>query len=174
MIYQMFNAMVTVLLARFMLNDVPHAAGLFRNRSNRKLYHVSHISNLKVLTPSMPKEDIINDEVVWDIRYAGFVSGKVGLPESSKCVCFAANLEATIAINALYGVLCYIYVPETDEVPRAIWKEVKEELKDILTIDIISVEEHRFYKPVPVRLVGEVLVGSPENKICWYSNQGND
>jgi len=28
MIYQMFNAMVTVLLTKFMLNDVPHAAGM--------------------------------------------------------------------------------------------------------------------------------------------------
>lgn len=169
-IQPMFGVMVTVLMAKFILNDVPHAAGLFTNYPNRKLYHVSPISNLKVLTPSMPKEDIINGEVVWDRRYAGFVSGKIGLPESSKCVCFAANLRATLAINALHDVQCYIYVPETNEVPRAIWEEVKEEFKDILTIDLISVKEYRFYKPVPVKLVGEALVSGSVTKVHWYPN----
>jgi len=137
--------------------------------SNRKLYHVSPVSNLEVLEPSMPAEDIINGEVVWDIRYAGFVSGKIGLPESSKCVCFAADLEATLAINALHNTRYYIYVPETNEVPRAIWKEVKEELKDVLTVDFVSVKEYRFYEPVKVKLVGEVWIGVSDNKIHWYS-----
>jgi len=170
MIDQAFSTMMTLLFMKFMLNDVPHAIGLFNN-PNKKLYHVSPTPDLKILMPSMPAEDIINGEVIWDVRYAGFVSGKIGLPESSKCVCFAAKLKANLGINPPQDGYGYIYIPETNEVPRAIWKEVKEKFKDVLTVDLVSVKEYRFYKPVPIRLVGDVQIEGSDVRINWYPEQ---
>lgn len=135
------------------------------------LFHISDTPNLDILTPSLPAEDIINGESVWESRYAGFVTGKVGLPESSKCVCFAADLEADIAINPPRAGHGYIYIPKTTEVPRAIWQEVREELKDMLTTDFVSVKEYRFYMPVQVEAVGEVWVEGSKTRIDWYKSQ---
>jgi len=150
-----------------------------------KLFHISPKKGLVELTPVKPAEDIKNCSLVWDITsdLGGLISGKK-LPQSSDCVCFTGNLEMNFHCNPIKK--GYIYEPQTKEIPRKIFEElsesghIKQESEAPDWCDFRETREHRFYKPVPVKMVGEFeMTWNKEKqilepKIKWYDLEKND
>lgn len=129
------------------------------------LYHLSPYKNLKRLKPSVPAEDIINCRLVPKIGDAD-----QSLPDTSKCVCFAENLDNNFHCNPI--IKGYIYEPVTNEKPRPIHKESNPNPMSEDWCSFSLTKEHRFYKPVPVKMVGEFeLKPTPhglEPEVKWY------
>jgi hypothetical protein len=131
----------------------------------QELYHTSPQKGLSLLTPSMPAEDIINGRLV------GKTMADPKLPKSSKSVSFAANLQRNLHYNPIHK--GYIYEPVTNEIPRAIWQESPISPSDANWADFRETQEYRFYKPVPVKIVGEFeMEPTPHGQeavIKWYN-----
>lgn len=64
MIQPLFNGMLTLLLAKFVLNDLPHAAGLYEGSSKFTMYHATPKSNVGniLLNGLVPHPAFVGDE----------------------------------------------------------------------------------------------------------------
>ena len=132
---------------------------------NPKLYHLSPKKNLTILDPELPAEDVINCRLMWADN---------GLPSTSKCVCFAEDLDQNFHCNPI--IKGYIYEPKTEEISRSIFTEIPEDPSEKDWCDFSLTKEHRYYKPVPVKMVGEFeLKPTPQGlrpHVKWYKEKG--
>ncbi len=167
----LFNGMLAIMLTKFVLNDVPHAAGLYlapdQEVKKTRLFHISSTSGLLVLYPSMPADDIIEHEF---IRAGIHVSE---LPQKSKSVSFAGNFMVNLKHVPSPGEVGYFYEPvyeKLNQKPRRMYLEITPEMKTDLWADYDDTLEYRFYSPVAVKLVGEVRWEGKgiTLRIIWY------
>ncbi len=136
-----------------------------------RLFHISTTPALTVLSPSIPADDIINGV---------FVRGGIDvdtLPPETTCVSFSGNFVVNLKHMPSPGIVGYVYEPIYNmlvEQPRLAYLEMTPEVKEERGIwaDYDETLEHRFYSPVPVRMVGEVHweVGITM-RVVWY--EGN-